>query len=1186
MSFLSLLLSVATNPATLRSLAGLLILAGAWFACTALGLRGTTRLLIMVGVVLLVAGVQVLFALAARRKRNRAAVDLETSMIMEADQSVASAEAGDKRAREEARRELVAAIDVLKRSQLGDGRGGKAALYVLPWYLVLGAGYTGKSGVIRNSGLQPPDKGPGELRGIGASSNCEWWFTNHAVLLEADRRFASVTGAKAAERDWEAFLATLHKQRSRIALNGVLLTVSAADLMQGSAGETEAQAKLLRKRLDAVAEELKLVFPVYLLVTKLDLVQGFDDFFAGLGGAGAGQIFGSTLRVAQMRGNDPGRVVAAELALLYQTMCRRRQMRLVQDEHRARRDGTYLFPLQMRALGGNLQRFVQVLCEPNAYGRNPLLRGFYFTAAGGEGQAADLVLHEMARVLGVPAPAAEVRAPGQPLFLRDFFRRVLVPDCDMARPTRGAARRVHLMRRGFQYAALAAVAALVITLGVSFGRNLALVHRTGELAREAADFAPGAERGLQRINDKLPLLDDLRGQLEKLDRTGARRSPALGLGMYRGTRINEAARRVYLDRFHAMVGHPYLVELANWLRRTRPGEGEFDEFFRRYQAYRMLLSPTQADTAVVVPVMRQMMAEEPGETPVRAPDLERLDAHARFALRHAQQLEGLVRARESLDADIAAKAGRYIGDHWQIETYYSKVIERINRERSDLAFSLQSLGSGSGTLIHPDPSDGDVLRQVPAAYTRQGWDEAVSRVLGNTEDLLRDSWLLPEDVKSDLPRRQGQLLQMYADNYKLHWRRFLLSIALEPPSTLGTAARQLHGLQQTDSPYRRLVVEAGRNLSFAVDEKDYGTEVATALNGITRDFGALQASLRSDKDGQKPLERHLGTVKAIEDFLATLNTGDHEQAAAEFTRGIFTARSDRSSKISESLAEADLQCGGVDVPGDPDCNRAFRSYLRLPALAAWQACLRETEQHLDAQWARVVVGPFGALAGRYPLAPGGEDAGLDEFGRYFHGGGTLQTFVKGNLEPYLDLPGYLPRLIHGQGLRLTEAARESLNKGARLRDVLFAGDRATPQVVFKVRPGQSRVTGQEGLFVKSTTFSVGRDKQESVQGLTKYREFRWPPQDGANTASISAVLTPGDVWQQLDGGDSAWALFRLIAKADGAAPANPNFSLTWRIPLANRAGAVVVPYDFAMESSEHAFLRGLFAYTCPSRLFP
>jgi hypothetical protein len=76
------------------------------------------------------------------------------------------------------------------------------------------------------------------------------------------------------------------------------------------------------------------------------------------------------------------------------------------------------------------------------------------------------------------------------------------------------------------------------------------------------------------------------------------------------------------------------------------------------------------------------------------------------------------------------------------------------------------------------------------------------------------------------------------------------------------------------------------------------------------------------------------------------------------------------------------------------------------------------------------------------------------------------------------------------------------------------------------------------------------------------------------------------VWQQLDGGDRAWALFRLVAKADAAAPANPNVSLTWRIPLANRAGAVIVPYDFAMESSEHAFLRGLFAYTCPGKLFP
>ncbi len=1187
MSFLSILLSAVTNPRSLRALAGLLILALVWFGCSALGIYGTKRLLVVAGVLLLVVGVQVLLAMRTGRKRTKAAADLETSMIMEADQSVASADAGEKRAREEARRELVAAIEVLKRSQLADGRGGKAALYVLPWYLVLGNGYSGKSGVIRNSGLQPPDKGPGELRGIGASTNCEWWFTNHAVLLEADGRFAATSGAKAAERDWETFLATLHKQRPRIPLNGVVLTVSAADLMQGTAGEAEAQAKLLRRRLDAIADQLKLVFPVYLVVTKLDLVQGFDDYFAGLAGAGSEQVFGCTLRAAHMRGANLGRVVAAEFGLLYQAMRRRCQMRLVQDEHRARVEGTYLFPLEMRALGGNLQRFVQVLCEPNAYGRNPLLRGFYFTSAGGEGEPTDLVLHETARMLGLPAPAAPPHAPGQPLFLRDFFRRVLVPDRDIARPTRGAARRMHLMRRGLQYASLAAVAALAVLLTVSFARNLSLVRRTRDLAVSAATVVPSEQRGLGYINDPLARLDELQAKLAELDRTDRRHGPALGFGLYRGERVNEAARRVYLDRFNTLVVSPYLADLEFWLRKTRPGADQFGEFFSRYKTYRMLLNPSHGDPDVMVPVMQEMLKEDAKDGTVRPPDEDRLARHLRFALRHPDELEAVVRnSGATLDPNLDRDAGDYITANWQIDSYYQEVIDGINKRRPELAFDLSKLGPGSGALDITDDPDADALHQVPPAFTLLGWQEETSKVFGNKTDLLKDDWLLPESIRRELPQRQGQLLSRYVKDYEVNWQRFLTSIVLESPSSLGGAERQLHALLEEDSLYRRLIAEAVRNLSYSLSEKDFTPEAATAMNGITRDFGALLASGHDGKDGKKPLDQFMDSVRNVEAFLKEKASLEHEKAAADFTRKIFEAGLDESSEIAASLAEAKKQCAGPEVTGDPDCNRAFMIYLRRPALAAWQSCLRETEQHLNDLWGRQVATPFKPLQGKYPLATDGVDMGLDEFGNFFGPGGTLQKFFSEDLAPYLEVPGYLPRRIHGEGLQLTTAARESLNRGARLREVMFSGDSSTPAIDFKVRPVQSRVEGQGGLAVQRTVFLVGRQRLVYEQGTRSSQKVTWPPNDNTGTARIETVLIGSDETPQVEGGGGDWALFRLIAKAEQTAPATPNFTLTWKIRLKNKPGSVVVPYEFAMGRSEHAFLRGLFAYDCPGKLFP
>ena len=43
-----------------------------------------------------------------------------------------------------------------------------------------------------------------------------------------------------------------------------------------------AHADAIRKRLDELHEELKIDFPVYAVFTKMDLVEGFTQYFADL----------------------------------------------------------------------------------------------------------------------------------------------------------------------------------------------------------------------------------------------------------------------------------------------------------------------------------------------------------------------------------------------------------------------------------------------------------------------------------------------------------------------------------------------------------------------------------------------------------------------------------------------------------------------------------------------------------------------------------------------------------------------------------------------------------------------------------------------------------------------------------------------------------------------------------------
>ena len=67
-------------------------------------------------------------------------------------------------------------------------------LYQLPWYVIIGAPGSGKTTALANSGLQFPlaDRfGKTALRGIGGTRNCDWWFTNEAVLLDTAGRYTT-----------------------------------------------------------------------------------------------------------------------------------------------------------------------------------------------------------------------------------------------------------------------------------------------------------------------------------------------------------------------------------------------------------------------------------------------------------------------------------------------------------------------------------------------------------------------------------------------------------------------------------------------------------------------------------------------------------------------------------------------------------------------------------------------------------------------------------------------------------------------------------------------------------------------------------------------------------------------------------------------------------------------------------
>lgn len=442
-------------------------------------------------------------------------------------------------------------------AQLRKRRGGRY-LYQLPWYLVIGAPGSGKTTALANAGLaaRAPAHTPGgtvaePLAGLGGTRNCDWWFTDRAVLIDTAGRYTTQDSRRAVDgRVWSGLLDLLKEHRPRQPANGVLLTVSVPELTGWTDAERRNHAILIRQRLNELRVQLGVRLPVYLLLTKADLLDGFATFFDPLDREARSQIWGLTLPAEEPAGS-PLPVFRDLYAGLVRRLDERLLDRLHQEPDIRRRSDAFALPLRVAELEPALADIVDTVFGSEHGEETPRLRGLYLTSA--TQTDASLALLD-----------PEAGGPASTYFLERLLPDLVFPEANLAQVDLAVER----TRR--RRALLSTSAALLLGLAVggwwlvSARGNAALLERAdaGAAAVEEAlrplDTPP---RALARVDDAdpaaiLPALDALRALPLAFEPTNWA-DPALAGGLYQGGRVaapaQEAYRRALRSQFLARI---------------------------------------------------------------------------------------------------------------------------------------------------------------------------------------------------------------------------------------------------------------------------------------------------------------------------------------------------------------------------------------------------------------------------------------------------------------------------------------------------------------------------------------------------------------------------------------------------------------------------------------------------------
>lgn len=407
-------------------------------------------------------------------------------------------------------------------------------LYRVPWYLIVGESDSGKTAIAET------------LAGTGCESihadgeTPHWLLLDRAVLIDlpgaaflaeddierkqpgdgatsetTEGKAQAVPRREASQLAWRMFLRLAARFRPRQPLNGVVLTVSAAELL-AAASEPEFRDRPRRliafaRRFTDIQRLTGLRLPVYVLVTKCDAVPGFESFArtvfesSRMGNVQlSDEIFGWSNPYSLE--NDYSSAWVGEAFDETHEMLLQRQLEMMATATNPdTADGVLQFPFEIERLREPLQALLDVVFRNTAYADPHLLRGIYFCGAHNipvKGLLASDHVHSE-----IEAGAITNAPRGSIAFARGLFESKIFEEEFLATPVRSG----YLSgNRSVQVAQITACAlAILISLGLYRG-----YHRINNLEQST-------------IN---PVLNSLTGSLTSLSATsGAEITPAVNL---------------------------------------------------------------------------------------------------------------------------------------------------------------------------------------------------------------------------------------------------------------------------------------------------------------------------------------------------------------------------------------------------------------------------------------------------------------------------------------------------------------------------------------------------------------------------------------------------------------------------------------------------------------------------------
>lgn len=987
-----------------------------------------------------------------------------------------------------------AAVATLRQSSL---RRSGNPLYVLPWFMIIGQPGTGKTTALTRARLSSPIQKISQNAEIVQTADCDWWYFDRAVVIDCAGRYVDAQNAQQDRREWEVGLDLLGRYRARAGLDGLVLAVSADRLLAPDQDAMADEGRVVRARIDQLIQMFGKRFPIYVLVTKCDLLYGFEAWTAQLPSAALSQAMGymadecaegETAFVAQAFDSIAERLHQLRAALV---------VRNVQASPEL-----LLFPNELDRLRAGLALFLRACLADSPYLERPLLRGLFFSSGLQEGGAVSSVLGQALP----PVPRHPGAAAG--LFLHDVFGQILPEDRFAAKP----AMLVNRWRAVTQNLGMAAWILVLVALGVILSLSFVGNMRTLQIVRAGQSYDAPLTGGLEQDCRTLLGLDDVLTQVEHNDRHWLSHWVGGSTGV---SELEAQLRQRFVERYRRSI-QPMTDQNA---RTVLASAAASDTVGARAQ---LILNLARS--------VALLQARIDGAGRAELDAMPQLAPTSIYTSKLSQQLNQLAvshltwsRAddaylRERLNAERALLDQQVFAD--------PQMTWLVGLVPDDGAIAPVRANDFWGDSILPaDARDWAGTASVPAAYTeagRQALERLVTEIRASVSDVVRfdiarasfDGWYRGQQFKvwhrfADTLADARQTFARQADS------RDALGVVAGAQSpyyrVVARLAEEFGNLGEAQLPGWLLVARRFQQLRGQVafpGAANQAVKVAGAINAVGG--AALKQALSgAPRQGGRTVSENLAAVDALTLYLGELGklaaagsagSGKDYQLAADFHQ-YATSPQSQPSAIQSTLAPLD-QLQRLIGSGDASDALIWR-LVRGPLDFLVTYIEQQASCELQKSWQSSVLWPLQGVT---------DQAAMTE--QLFGAKGAVWAFADGPAKPFLlrnasryeivqtqgysvpFAPAFLPMLNGALGRQVAQQAQQQRSEAEKASQQLQAQ--------------QAQLQAQQTLDLLDKALAEAKERADAARAETVPLTVNAQPTDvnaGAKSRPFATVLT-------------------------------------------------------------------------------